>query len=353
MDIQAILAASDSSDEAAEDDHHHVVTHRPYSKQLLQTTTLTTSAVDIERLLTENDDDDDYFEPSTSRYSSQSSASKEPNHPSLSTRNNYNNFQRQSSSFARTAKNGSSVSHSADDWAVLQAILKEDGPEHDDDDTETDYDHSHARLDPWLDDDDDDDLLVHSSSRQSGRQSHYHGPMSVDAILLSSDDESDHEQVDDNLRRATASHHTPIISTLVDETSADLARQLRAIPISDNLTAPSTIGDTTAGPTQYEAIGSNVGIAPTRKARLDAYGCRLDSFTFDDEKKQAPWVDSARFAMHRPLATPLLSSTTVDALEEASQRALAQAKAYELKLLKSGHREIVSPLSVKRRLRPN
>lgn len=38
--------------------------------------------------------------------------------------------------------------------------------------------------------------------------------------------------------------------------------------------------------------------------------------------------------------------------EESSKRALSYAQNYERKLLKSGHREIVSPLMVKRRLRP-
>jgi hypothetical protein len=54
----------------------------------------------------------------------------------------------------------------------------------------------------------------------------------------------------------------------------------------------------------------------------------------------------------QPSALPQPDSTEDQEEEEASRRALEHARAYEQKLLRAGHREIISPLMVKRRLKP-
>ena len=263
MDLQAILDASDSSSE--EDEHGSPSYRRPTAlEQILQ-------AHD------DDEDDEDDYDLEDDSYAGTSVPSFSTNH-------------RHSTTNAGTSTAASSYAHSTEDWAVLQAILREDDDDDDDDDNEekelSDEIAPPKMSEPWR-------RTTNSLSNTAERER-------VDILLSQSMEEDEQElfEREEKLYRGAHGNQSPV-------------------PASAFHLPASLPPQALSKPPNY--VESNKSVDETTKEQA---GVALSS-TLDDITTQ-----------------------------EDSQQALQQAQAYERKLLKAGHREIVSPLMVKRRLKP-
>ncbi|GKY91185.1 hypothetical protein MPSEU_000091200 [Mayamaea pseudoterrestris] len=352
MDIQAILAASDSSDEG------DLVGAGRISSRYSNIAATNMGAVDIEQLLRDEDDEDDEDGSDdliVPRYSS--NHGKRLGASSLS---KYANF-------SSTGSDVTSCSHSPDDWAVLQAILQEGDDDEDYDESRrvgSGYKDLYQRVDEaWMDDSkNSDDMAIVSSRRTT---------TSVDAILLASDDESD-DDVDNQLRFADNSlvrkqmewEQDRLLNDGTSHQSMKLDTRSPDRVDENNRGKPPLITPTNGGTAlishqELETKGSSpkeaTNSAPSGPNKDEMYSrtaAPVANPNLPRETKDVP-VDSSKTRHLYPTpATSLSSISAAESFEEESERALAHAYATERKLLKSGHREIVSPLSVKRRLRP-
>jgi hypothetical protein len=219
--------------------------------------------------------------------------------------------------------------HSTEDWAVLQAILNDDEDddegEEDEEDDEDANDLPFTRTPSWK---------RHTTVSQRGgsnsssnSNNHNNNPTShgrdrVDILLSQSTEEDEQE---------------------LFEQQEQVYRKKHSVATTPTLQYPS----------------SSSTVLPLSQSNLDE-----DEDNYADEKKVTTTSNTGNTN-----TTPIISSTgtatTVPSmsaqttnqqeevsLQEASRMALQQAQAYERKLLKAGHREIVSPLMVKRRLKP-
>ena len=168
-----------------------------------------------------------------------------------------------------SADSFNSQTHTAEDWAVLQAILGEE-----DDTSRTD------------------DTVGVSSFRRANK--------TVDAILDSEDEESDSNN-ENNL----------------------------SLSLPPNMSPPSGI---------YDIIRTQRSGEPPNFLGIQSK--RSEEKKFVDPPSPSRRKDNGLKGINEALSA------------EASRRAMSFAQTYEKKLLKAGHREIVSPLMVKRRLKP-
>lgn len=196
--------------------------------------------------------------------------------------------------------------------------------------------------------------LPDSSSVSVTNSYHHHRRNSsravrVDAILQQSDDEADFDDYDDD------AHHL-----LVDGGGGGFLSSQSPIQPSRNWSGgavDTTNTSSTLEPT--ESFATAVQSEPSGNS-VD----QLESSSHNNQQQQhqphyslsiVPTSSSLDAVaslpnQHYP-ATNTTGSSDWD-LEKASRKSLQYAQAYERKLLKSGHRDIVSPLMVKRRLKP-
>jgi vacuolar protein sorting-associated protein 8 len=194
------------------------------------------------------------------------------------------------SSTATTTRLGSDpLSHNPEDWAVLQHILNED------------EDHE-----------DEEDVMIDSSSlyttlRSPHISTRFHP--SVDTWVKTSSDDDDQFATS----MVSATNMTSPRKHFRQESSTD---QLPATHVTTGVQSPEAVlshqqNDTASAPRKSQ---QSPAASPTHRTGLDA--------------------DAS------------------DSEEQFYRRSLSHAQLLERKLLKSGHRDIVSPLTVKRRLKP-
>ncbi|CAB9509972.1 vacuolar protein sorting 8 homolog (Saccharomyces cerevisiae) [Seminavis robusta] len=204
-----------------------------------------------------------------------------------------------------TASQHFSTGHSAEDWAVLQALLGED------------HEETEVGDDDWM----------HASDGFASRKHN------VDAILLSdNDDDSDN---------VSATHLGPMTSLSVG---------LPPEPPT-NVSPTSHIGSTVGGQrtTDYRN-GSDSSSAVNLPVAKKETPISLPSTRKQKNVSEPPAVSATIWSGPSSLSKPGASVREVET-KVISDRALEHAQAYERKLLRSGHRDIVSPLMVKRRLK--
>eukprot|EP00934_Nitzschia_sp_Nitz4_P003429 Nitzschia sp. Nitz4//scaffold276_size25055//17209//22686//NITZ4_008343-RA/size25055-processed-gene-0.13-mRNA-1//-1//CDS//3329545331//3419//frame0 len=263
-------------------------------------------SVDLEQILREDDDDDDDDEGDVLL-----------NGPSSSS---YPPWQQ---SFPTEPASGASTSlvpytsATGEDWDVLQAILGED----DEDAVDVTANMSFLSLannnisthKSVVPNDANDDIMgdwnkLNFSSASLGARVH------VDAILQQSDDDD--------------------------------------VNVSDEVVGSSSQWTPIGSPSPHRLATSNDRLVDT-----DVLPVPTDSFATAAQSDQSikstdqPLVRSSSNDENPPKKIHSSASTDWD-MEKASTNALQLARNYERKLLRSGHRDIVSPLMVKRRLKP-
>ena len=297
MDLQAIIDSSDVELDDHSDDNM--------------------SNVDLEQLLREHDDDDDdsgVFDRNDMTITSLSTIETNAHHFS-SPRNAQSATKRNTSKSShdnedhgdvhgnvlrspRTATAGLKFSHlgshNAEDWAVLQQILGE------------------------ADDDEDDDAWVHTRLETLKEQQQ----TDVDDILQAINDDDDDEDLQHSFVTNMSNYRPP---------STPL--QFHSKPQWLSPGADSEDTERIAG-SRGCFDGDNSSDSP-----LTSNGTAFKLLNLPPELVSPPMVRPGDFAPN-----------VVE--EAASQNALKFALAYEKKLLRPGQREIVSPLMVKRRLKP-
>jgi vacuolar protein sorting-associated protein 8 len=224
-------------------------------------------------------------------------------------------------------------SHNPEDWAVLQAILQESD---DDDDEVSDGVDWRTSTNEYSSS----GPSSISKSMQQQEQEHFMDPISVDEILQ--DDEMDgsdenllnvRDGANRQLKECTvpAAVPTGILSMLVATTSQATSKLLD----SDDQMAVN--GTKTNGSPHSRSSPSNATdrCGTSKYSQNSTPATKLPAHNGFSARKRLP-----------------LSQSVEQLDEEASKKAMSQARAYERKLLKSGQREIVSPLMVKRRLKP-
>ena len=364
MDLQAILAASDSSDEADAAAVTRTTTTRTPMVMMMMKPSLPLQLQlaappryhdedDLERILLDDDDDDDEEEEDDDDDYEQGQQTRQ--HPARSSSSRYSRSWNATASHAVASPYQQQPQQHTDNWAVLQAILNERDHDDDDHDDEDDYhyhygDHyGHADIT---------DASEHSSTQQAMMMDH---KMTVDAILMSSDNESENDDDDDdnhhhNNNDYSFNHNMTYspASMLLHKTYASPARSTNSTRVDDDTgwLSPSSEALHRSMESQQlqEEVDNNNNnnnntatmLVSSTSPRGKQVATRNNDSMLREEKKQAEANNK----------TSARTTTSVDALEETSRRALALAHSYERKLLKSGHREIVSPLMVKRRLRP-
>lgn len=297
MDLQAIIDSSD----VELDDHSDA----------------NLSNVDLEQLLREDDDDDsgvfdrnDITITSLSTIETNAHHFSSPKHAMFATKRNTSRFSHDLTedhgddghgndlSSPRTSTAGLKFSHpeshNAEDWAVLQQILGE------------------------ADDEDDDDAWVHTPLETLKEQQQ----INVDDILQAINDDDDDEDLQHSFVTNMPNYRPP---------STPLQFQSRAPWLSPGADSQDT--ERIAGSRGY-FDGEISSDSPSTN-----HGTAFKLVNLPPELVSAPKVRPGDFAPN-----------VVE--EAASQNALQYALAYEKKLLRPGHREIVSPLMVKRRLKP-
>ena len=357
MDLQSILNASDSDDDQV-----------PLSSSLAHHQTYSDGSgnVDLEQLLRdvdgsddEDDDDDGIGHWTTTnhnnnnqwnltndndlgRHSSQNGGAYSTAYPKD------NNLSSQgSNSFDDGAYNSQnfSTAHTAEDWAVLQALLGDDHEE-----TEGDDDWMHTSS-----------AAKSGSAYNTGSNSRNEYKSEVDAILLSDNDDDS----DDNQINCLSLSLPPNSAEGYTSSAANHQSILSKIPM----------------PRSTQIIGSG-GKASSSDGVEDLAGEYTSSsnylYSSSDAQQQLQQQSYLNLAQETASTSPILSSLPSqnnDTLQQilmgnstkpgksngrssgeqeekiATERALANAQAYERKLLRSGHRDIVSPLMVKRRLK--
>jgi hypothetical protein len=300
------------------------------------------SSVDLEQILREDDgddDDEDEEEDDDMMYSGRKRSHKN----------------RQSSSALMP-------SNTPEEWDVLQAILGEDSDEED-------HDVSGYDVKINMDDDtdeDDDRVMVMQHSRYTSRKD-YQGargisssslslntPHSkVDLILQQSEDEDD-EEIDETILSSSKSQTFNFSSW--NNASNEYAHNLTDAPVESFVTAAQS-EESEGSDRDVVTSATDEAISPPKKEKFDSrltastsdvpMSNRVPSRLYRHDKHQVP----ERNRKEKRQGSPIIAATDAD-LDKASQKALQVAKAQERKLLKSGRRDIVSPLMVKRRLKP-
>jgi hypothetical protein len=327
MDLQSILDASDSSDDAGEHDlpSSSSPAYRFTSATAAAAADQSSSAMDLEQILREeeddedddddddhvdddDDDDEDYDAPRNYRNAAarawEGSRSTATDRSSLwdGTGDKFPAQNGREKSYATPSRN-------AEDWAVLQAILGEDD-EDDDDDTHGVNGYTDA---------------IPSAAKYTYKHT-TRDTEDVNAILQS-DDENDHGDVDFG-DASTLSGTFPSTSSPVQH---PLPPPNDFHGIQDML--PAVTGDAVAAEYANRTRSEKEkGLSPSRPKKI--YTSSSVATSIESSLSSAP------------------QRQRDDLDDKVSQRALQHAQNYERKLLKSGHREIVSPLMVKRRLRP-
>eukprot|EP00980_Cylindrotheca_fusiformis_P020099 scaffold7169_cov107-Cylindrotheca_fusiformis.AAC.8 len=268
--------------------------------------------IDLEQILREDDDDDDDTDDdddlsSSNEFWTSSSGSHLRSKPTTNTTSApTSTYSYYSSTMANPQQNTTTTTTTTnpEDWDVLQAILGEDDDDDDDDSGDDDDDYSG-------DEDDEDDLELnlngysYSSNKQKKKSRHVNRILQDDMEML-----------------------------LVD------SKPTFPPP-------PPTAKSSTA-----TANKRNHNNSTTTLELQDSYGIGVDSFVTAHQEEQDQDQDQEDNA-----------TTTVTKRKQQQQQqdvynyyyssqALQYAQSYEKKLFKAGHRDIVSPLQVKRRLKP-
>ncbi|KAL7557061.1 hypothetical protein ACA910_009897 [Epithemia clementina (nom. ined.)] len=428
--LQAILNASDSSDD--DDDNNGVMSGSSYRQNsndfdLLAAGTIPLSRfssdtscgdIDLEQILREDEDEeddeeddndnheydrDDYEDDdeddhgvgqrygSSLRGMSSSYGYHSDNHHHHNSSNG-NTSRAQSSSPPHSSRPTSSAAtssvrttHNEEDWAVLQAILREDDDDEDGcDDTDDDVTETYDPNDPA--DEGQDGRRLQSIHNQ---YNHHLGAKSTNVRSLSSSSSIMHNNNNNNNNnnRTTNNNKSP----------SNRRRLVSRSPSSnaavEHLLAQSTEEDddayddddndkedafsVAASRQQHRANSSHLGSPKQGKNKAEsststsacltplARNLRFGSgvgedhasasertTANDDLQKWASYSSSMSTTTTASPQSPLVGEQQEWTDDEASRRALEQAQTYERRLLKAGHRDIVSPLMVKRRLKP-
>ena len=296
MDLQAILNASDDDGSSDDDD-----------MQLpLRTSSL--DNVDLEDILREedDDDDDDPWLPSAHSWKPEAAVSspRSTTTPTMAT----------TSSSLQHQRPQLQTSHNAEDWAVLQQILNEEDDE--DEDEEEDM---------WL------QKYTSGSAPLPDRK------YDVDSIVGTMSDDDDSDDVD--LSTIVGSiGYSSVYSGARDASLVSAATPQSTQDVRTVVSHAEGAGEVTTKP---PLPTSNGGTAATAELMF---------------KKESQNHHNSRYRGNHSASASLQKSKEkyVDPSaqdEEIYRRSLAHAQSAERKLLKAGHREIVSPLMVKRRLR--
>ena len=284
--------------------------------------------VDLEQILREDEDDDDDSNEDDSNDNSNtfpSRSSRSGNNiwdsrTTLSDDDDEDNHKNGMSAYPPSSLTTTSTAHNPEEWDVLQAILGEDDDDDDDSNEERgaqgDFhlgDSSHRKHHP--EDDNSSDWIQAQKIKSSHvvhnnhfRSSNNHNN-NVDAILQS-DEEDDDDGDEINSRDGTN-----------NRVSSNFIRPEDDDDDMSDLESPSEI--------MMQGGGSSPIQKQTQKQQQIRSKKLLPKLLVREEDLQPE-----------------------EELTEASKKSLAFARAYEKKLLRSGHRDIVSPLMVKRRLRP-
>jgi hypothetical protein len=249
---------------------------------------------DVEQILREDEDEDDFDLHGSFSMDDQSVLSSRVGSSLVGVSES---FRVTESSTFNSASLAPISSHTTEDWAVLQAILHGGGDDDDDDEDDDDVSDgpmttSNNSIDPLM------------AMRQSLDRSTLEKER-VDILLTQSTEEEEQHRFE------------------MEE------QAWRGFP-----TGPS-------------AMLMSKGLPPSQLSFKD--NDSIVAEVAQEEKKS-----TGPFAVNLPWNSAAAAEDTTTSLSEAeaSRRAIEQAQAYERKLLKSGHREIVSPLMVKRRLKP-
>ncbi|KAL3919253.1 MAG: hypothetical protein SGILL_003847, partial [Bacillariaceae sp.] len=319
--------------------------------------------VDLEQILREDDDDDeeeDGLYPVLKKDVEDDDDMMYSGYESRSNRRNNNNNSHSESSRQEYSKSRSTTESSTqpEEWDILQAILGED------DEDEEDYDRELAAYDMKIDDKDDEDdddndpVMIqysgasYTKSNSRSNQRGYHGARGVSTSSLSFNtprskvdlilQQSDDDEEDDDL----AEGHRFLSPPLNGSSRKGTTPELRDEPVDSFVTAAQSEESQTSFPKVILSATDEAVSLPQndRHAPRLSPSIQSSSLQYRQEKNKA--ATKSRSESRRNIASS-------DAeLEQASEHALRVAKARERKLLKSGHRDIVSPLMVKRRLKP-
>ena len=194
-------------------------------------------------------------------------------------------------------------SHTTEDWAVLQAILRE-GDHHDEEDSDTH--HSDEQEDALT--------AMRAALGTSSRDR-------VD-ILLTQSTEEEEQQLFEQEEQVWRTKHT--------NGSGMMNTTTKLFHNSNN--------NSVVSPLRSPVVNSG---PPLWTLHQHQQGGLSPAVSRDEMEELMPQQQQ-----HQQ------QDASSSSPEEISQRQLNQAMAYERKLLKAGHREIVSPLMVKRRLKP-
>ena len=357
-DLQSILNASDSSDEDGDPAELNIANSIPLTKLSSEASC---GDIDLEQILREDEDEDEYdydgavgdndlypqfrMMPSSSSsnlrvsgrnnntraetqiLSSSSYSSISPHHQSTLSPNN------------ESHRSGSQISHSDEDWSVLQAILRED------DDRQMNND----------------DALIDPPAEYSLNTNNKHSQaLSTTKTLAASLAEHKsttmstmiNQDVEHLLDQSTEDYDDEVASVASNVIELQL-KQEQQEPASSSMrpgVSTSSYSTNNGMKDQFvslETTNANALSATTPLAwSTDPSAHQLSSLLPKEDASAAPF-SSASSSPQRPSAA---EQEWTD--EEASRRALEQAQLYERRLLKAGHRDIVSPLMVKRRLKP-
>ena len=354
MDLQAILDESDSSEDeynkyyptnppsTLNNDGHGYTTGNTTPASTLGTPTVVGShgrgvvdrgsdfssrGVDLEQLLREDDDED----PITSSSRGVSASSWEQNNSY--SENGYSSID--PTSTLRSYTRSTSSSHNPEDWDVLQAILGEDD---DDDDDNDDIDDMDIQMEQdWV-------KATAATTSGAGLATRKHDAnldINVDDILSSDEDEDEFEESVSQIMIQTLMATNGTAAT----SAAGMGNALppRLNPKTD-LKAPTSAENMMRllDPSKEDSLGlknNDLNPVPSLSPLLDG----TQSTTVFDPKSWKQKLHHHRNDKNSP--------SEIEE-NELSRRALDYAQAYERKLLRSGHRDIVSPLMIKRRLKP-
>jgi vacuolar protein sorting-associated protein 8 len=313
--------------------------------------------VDLEELLREDDDDEPHLGArgigglGTGGGGSGGAASNIGNWG----KNGYSHHLGSIGTISRSVAPSLSSSHNHEDWDVLQAILGEDDDDDDDDVGDVDLELDEE----WI------KAASGGGNVFGGFRAAQHLLTPTKKIMTSTDDDLDVD-VDAILRS--------------DDEEDDLDQSLSQLVMmqtmmSKNTTRPTSVSAASppgtigwpntwrSNSSQYDG-GTNVeanlcngepnsgGLQASTTISTAAPGSNANGSSF-----QQLWQRVEPQQQNNQPLTPNEGSNDNLALSDAeeldvSRRALAHAQAYERKLLRSGHRDIVSPLMIKRRLKP-
>ena len=254
--------------------------------------------IDLEQILREDDDDSSSDGYNSSSYRNhQVYTSTSSSHAGSSSMSH----QYHTSASATMSSSRFSANPPSSDGSSFQHVTAANNPE--------DWDVLQAILgeddDDEEDDDDDYNLSFDVSRFASSKHQTYKQPMNVDLILQKSEDDMWEEEEEETPAPSSSLHDKPILVS------------------SKSKSKPTKISSSSSSKTYKSTTGRFV---------------------------------TSKQSMEDPTAKTTTTTTTLE--EEKNDnffftaKALNHAQAYEKKLFKSGHRDIVSPLQVKRRLKP-